>query len=294
MLKSSGRRVDLSSPVRRRDAARRLAAARGHPGHHPRRTGASTSASSSSRPTTSTTWSRLGTLTATRGALPRRGGRCRAQHPRRRRHPGRQDDAAELPCGSHPLARAGGHVRGGLRAARSRCATSSRCSAGSPASRAPARSRCAGWSRRRCGCGPRGSSSARCARRRASTCSSRSTAGFPGMCTMHANSAREAVTKMCTLPLLAGENVGSRFVVPTVAASRRPRRARGPRARRRAPGARDRRPSRAGRGRRRRDRRHLRQPRGRARPRRRLPAAPRRVRARRATTWPRSWPEATA
>jgi len=39
------------------------------------------------------------------------------------------------------------------------------------------------------------------------------------MCTLHANSAREAVTKMCTLPLLAGENVGSRFVVPTVAGS---------------------------------------------------------------------------
>ncbi len=43
--------------------------------------------------------------------------------------------------------------------------------------------------------------------------------GVPGMCTLHANSAREAVTKMCTLPLLAGENVSSRFVVPTVAAS---------------------------------------------------------------------------
>ena len=43
--------------------------------------------------------------------------------------------------------------------------------------------------------------------------------GLPGMCTIHANSAREAVTKMCTLPLLAGENVGSRFVVPTVAGS---------------------------------------------------------------------------
>jgi pilus assembly protein CpaF len=41
--------------------------------------------------------------------------------------------------------------------------------------------------------------------------------GLPGMCTIHANSAREAITKMCTLPLLAGENVGSRFVVPTVA-----------------------------------------------------------------------------
>ena len=42
--------------------------------------------------------------------------------------------------------------------------------------------------------------------------------GLPGMCTIHANSAREAVTKMCTLPLLAGENVGHAFVVPTVAA----------------------------------------------------------------------------
>ncbi|WP_413452373.1 ATPase, T2SS/T4P/T4SS family [Georgenia phoenicis] len=44
-------------------------------------------------------------------------------------------------------------------------------------------------------------------------------AGIPGMCTVHANSAREAVTKMCTLPLLAGENVSSTFVVPTVASA---------------------------------------------------------------------------
>jgi len=43
--------------------------------------------------------------------------------------------------------------------------------------------------------------------------------GLPGMCTVHANSAREAVTKMCTLPLLAGENVSASFVVPTVASS---------------------------------------------------------------------------
>ena len=43
--------------------------------------------------------------------------------------------------------------------------------------------------------------------------------GLPGMCSVHANSAREAVTKLCTLPLLAGENVGHGFVVPTVAAS---------------------------------------------------------------------------
>ena len=44
-------------------------------------------------------------------------------------------------------------------------------------------------------------------------------AGLPGMCTLHANSAREALVKMCTLPLLAGENISARFVVPTVAGS---------------------------------------------------------------------------
>lgn len=43
--------------------------------------------------------------------------------------------------------------------------------------------------------------------------------GLPGMASIHANSARQALVKMCTLPLLAGENVGSRFVVPTVAAA---------------------------------------------------------------------------
>jgi pilus assembly protein CpaF len=31
--------------------------------------------------------------------------------------------------------------------------------------------------------------------------------GLPGMCTIHANSAREALVKLCTLPLLAGENI---------------------------------------------------------------------------------------
>ena len=44
-------------------------------------------------------------------------------------------------------------------------------------------------------------------------------AGLPGMATIHANSAREALVKLCTLPLLAGENISARFVVPTVAAS---------------------------------------------------------------------------
>ncbi len=44
-------------------------------------------------------------------------------------------------------------------------------------------------------------------------------AGLPGMASIHANSAKQALVKMCTLPLLAGENIGSRFVVPTVASS---------------------------------------------------------------------------
>jgi pilus assembly protein CpaF len=41
--------------------------------------------------------------------------------------------------------------------------------------------------------------------------------GLPGMCSIHANSARDALAKLCTLPLLAGRNIDSEFVVPTVA-----------------------------------------------------------------------------
>ena len=41
--------------------------------------------------------------------------------------------------------------------------------------------------------------------------------GQPSLATVHANSAREAVTKLCTLPLLAGDNISPAFVVPTVA-----------------------------------------------------------------------------
>lgn len=42
--------------------------------------------------------------------------------------------------------------------------------------------------------------------------------GLPGMTSIHANNAREALVKLTTLPLLAGENVSHAFVVPTVAA----------------------------------------------------------------------------
>ena len=113
--------------------------------------------------------------------------------------------------------------------------------------------------------------------------------GLPGMCTIHANSAREAVTKMCTLPLLAGENVGE----PVRGADRRgvdrPRRARRARARRRAPGARDRRRARPGRGRRRRDRRPVRPAEAASSS---APTASRRTATASSgpgTTWPPSW-----
>jgi len=43
--------------------------------------------------------------------------------------------------------------------------------------------------------------------------------GLPGMASIHANSAKQALTKLCTLPLLTGENIGSRFVIPAVASS---------------------------------------------------------------------------
>jgi len=42
--------------------------------------------------------------------------------------------------------------------------------------------------------------------------------GLPGLSSIHANSARDALIKLSTLPLLAGRNIDSSFVVPTVAA----------------------------------------------------------------------------
>jgi pilus assembly protein CpaF len=41
--------------------------------------------------------------------------------------------------------------------------------------------------------------------------------GLPGMCSIHANSAQDALAKLSTLPLLAGRNIDSSFVLPTVA-----------------------------------------------------------------------------
>ena len=43
--------------------------------------------------------------------------------------------------------------------------------------------------------------------------------GLPGMATIHANSAKDAISKLQTLPLLAGENISYDFIAPIVAAS---------------------------------------------------------------------------
>ena len=43
--------------------------------------------------------------------------------------------------------------------------------------------------------------------------------GIPGACTIHANSARAAIEKLLTLPLLAGENITESFLRPTVLTS---------------------------------------------------------------------------
>jgi pilus assembly protein CpaF len=43
--------------------------------------------------------------------------------------------------------------------------------------------------------------------------------GLPGMATIHANSARDAISKIQTLPLLAGENISHDFVAPIVASA---------------------------------------------------------------------------
>ena len=43
--------------------------------------------------------------------------------------------------------------------------------------------------------------------------------GIPGMATIHANSARDAIRKLQTLPLLAGENISHKFIAPVVANS---------------------------------------------------------------------------
>lgn len=43
--------------------------------------------------------------------------------------------------------------------------------------------------------------------------------GVPGAATVHANSAREALRKLASLPLLAGRNIDASFILPAVASS---------------------------------------------------------------------------
>ena len=101
----------------------------------------------------------------------------------------------------------------------SRTPTGCRCRPASPGSRAPARSGCATWSRRACGCGRAGSSSARCAPRSASTCCSPSTPGCPACAPSTPTAPARRWSRCARCRCSPGENISARFVVPTVAAS---------------------------------------------------------------------------
>ena len=153
--------------------ARRQPRERDHPAAVALGPAASRSASSARSASTSSELVRLGTLTHESVdflAALRRGG---AEHPDLRRHGLRQDDAPQRAVGRDPGRRAHRHDRGRRRAA---AATSSTCSGSRRArrtSRARARSRSATWFATRCACGPTGSSSARSAAPRRSTCSRR-------------------------------------------------------------------------------------------------------------------------
>ena len=108
MLKSSGRRIDLSQP---------FVDAMLPEGHrlHVVLEGISRGFSAVNirkfvltRGPARTTWSSSGSLTPQRGGVPRGVGARRPQHPRRRRHAGRQDHDAELPGRGDPRRRPGG------------------------------------------------------------------------------------------------------------------------------------------------------------------------------------------
>ena len=154
-----------------------------------------------------------------RRALPHRSGRRRSQHRGRRWHAGRQDDAAQLPAQRRTRARARGHVR-------RRC---SRCGVDRP-----------DWvamQTRQVGLEGTGEITLRrlvvealrmrpdrlvvgeVRQAEALDLLVALNSGMPGMTSVHANSARDAVTKLCVLPMLAGENVTAAYIVPTVASS---------------------------------------------------------------------------
>ena len=113
---------------------------------------------------------RLGTLTTRDGRVPPALRAGRAEHPRLGRHRLRQDDAPERALDGDPGRRAHRHDRGRRRAAAQPAA---RAAAGGAAEEHRGRGRdrrSASWCATRCACGPTGSSSARCAAPRRSTC----------------------------------------------------------------------------------------------------------------------------
>ena len=122
------------------------------------------------------------------------------------RHAGGQDHDAERAGRRDPGRTAGHQRRGGLRA---RLPAPRLGADADPAERAGGHRR--GLAARPgqgdpCGCGP---SRIIIGEVRAEECLDlllALNAGLPGMASLHANSAREALVKMCTLPLLAGEN----------------------------------------------------------------------------------------
>ena len=138
-----GRRIDEIVADGRRAPARRLARQRHHPAARARRAACSRSAVSAATRCTVDDLVALGSLTPEHGRRAARHGAGAAEHAHLRRHRLRQDDAAQLPVVVHPRpASASSPSR-----TRPSCSCSSRTSCGwrrgPPTSRATARSRSA-------------------------------------------------------------------------------------------------------------------------------------------------------
>ena len=135
MLKSTGPADRRVPAVHRRAAAGRQPPACGHPRHHCRHCAVNIR-KFIVRANHLDELVALGTLTPPR---PRSWTRCawRAQRPRGRRHPSRQDHDAQLPDRRRPGPRAGDHLRRGLRAQ----GADARCGANADQATEPGRSR---------------------------------------------------------------------------------------------------------------------------------------------------------
>src|SRR4051794_37476350 len=264
---------------RSRDAARRLAAARRHPGHHPPAHGGQHPQvrAAGAQPRRAR---RARHAHGTGRTLPGGRRRLRPQRPRLRRHPGRQDDAAQLPVRGDPGPGAGHHGRRGLRVARP---VAGRGEHADPAAEPRGRRRDPAAS-----AGQGGAADA--------TLPDRRRRGPPGGVPRPADRAElrapghvHAARQQCPRghredvhPAAAGRGEHRDGVRrPHGGRQCRPGRARRHRRRRTATCAGDRLAARPRRGRRHRDRRRLRHPRRPAGPCRRLPAAPRALRRRR-------------